>query len=322
MGLGLEDVEDTLDCVIEVELLQLDLALLQQSAQAPDDLSGPLIVAPDIGEDFLQLVQVGGFAASRFGSLGVAQDSSQRLIELVRDRGRQGARGGVTVQMNDFHKTTARFQFCDLTAVTSPAARRSSRTAPAQWREPSSPASGIAPTGSVGENGSRFPAAAGSRIPKRWSCRQSNTGLVKSPGQQEFRGIFAVEDTQREPCRRLADRDRSGNKAAGTAMTYIGLYVDHDRPVGHFGKSRKAFMRNICRPRAVERDARVNDRRIVRQYSHSLPDFSHRQTDQANEFKFASKSGDFLLVMAAYGLTVQRCRPRRFASGSAQALVR
>ena len=87
-------------------------------------------------------------------------------------------------------------------------------------------------------------------------------------------------------------------------MTDVGLRVDHDRPVGHIGKGRETFVGNVRRPRAVESDARVYDGRIIRQRSHALSDLSHWQTDQVDEFKFVSEAGDFLPVMAAYGLTL------------------
>ena len=87
-------------------------------------------------------------------------------------------------------------------------------------------------------------------------------------------------------------------------MADVGLYVDHDRPVGHVGKGRKTFMRNVRYPRTVESDARVYDCRIIRQRSHALPDLRHRQTEQVDELELACECGDFLPVMAAYGLTL------------------
>src|SRR5262244_1122368 len=98
-----------------------------------------------------------------------------------------------------------------------------------------------------------------SLIPNRCSCRQSKTGLLKSP---VVTGIFAVEDTQREPCRRLADRDRGRNKATGTAMTHVGLHVHHDWPIGHFREGRERLIRSIGHSGAIDIDRCVDDRRI------------------------------------------------------------
>ena len=78
----------------------------------PDDVSRALIVPANIGENLLQQMQVGRVLGEQnLGGLGVAQDRSQRLIELVGDRGRQRARGRGPVQMDDFQQAAARFQF-------------------------------------------------------------------------------------------------------------------------------------------------------------------------------------------------------------------
>ena len=87
-------------------------------------------------------------------------------------------------------------------------------------------------------------------------------------------------------------------------MADVGLYVDHDRPVCHVGKGRQAFIRNVRYPRTVESDARVYDCRIIRQLGDTLPDLRHLQTEQVDELEFAGECGDFLPVMAAYGLTL------------------
>ena len=121
-------------------------------------------------------------------------------------------------------------------------------------------------------------------------------------GHRNVRGVFAVEEAQGEPRRRLADRDRRRNKATGTAMADIGFGVDHDRPVGHFGEGRQTFVRNVGRTGAVEGDTRVDDRRIIRQRGDALPYLGHRQTEKVDQFKLGGKGGEFFLVMAAHGL--------------------
>src|SRR5499433_2623956 len=45
-----------------------------------------------------------------------------------------------------------------------------------------------------------------------------------------LRGSLAVEDAQRDPCRRLAYWDRRRNEATGAAIADTGLGIDHDRP--------------------------------------------------------------------------------------------
>jgi hypothetical protein len=123
-------------------------------------------------------------------------------------------------------------------------------------------------------------------------------------GNRNVRSVFAVEDAQCEPRRRLAERDRRRNEATGTAMADVGLCVDDDRPVGHCGEGRETFVRHVGCPRAVVSDTRVYDRRIVRQRSDPLPDLGHRQTEKLDEFKLRREDGDIVLVMVADGLTL------------------
>src|SRR5262249_58448078 len=90
-----------------------------------------------------------------------------------------------------------------------------------------------------------------------------------------LRGSLAVEDAQRNPCRRLAYWDRRRNEATGAAIADTGLGIDHDRPVGDCGEVRKTFVRTP----ALQPEAPANDRRIVRQHGHALSDLGHRQAD-------------------------------------------
>src|SRR5262249_20061334 len=110
-----------------------------------------------------------------------------------------------------------------------------------------------------------------------------------------LRGSLAVEDAQRNPCRRLAYWDRRRNEATGAAIADTGLGIDHDRPVGDSGEGRKTFVRT----RALEHEARVNDRRIVRQHGHALSDLGHRQADKIDELELSGEGGDLFLVVRA-----------------------
>src|SRR5262245_41421855 len=122
-----------------------------------------------------------------------------------------------------------------------------------------------------------------------------------------LRGSLAVEDAQRDPCRRLAYWDRRRNEATGAAIADTGLGIAHERPVGDCGEVRKTFVRT----RALVHEARVNDRRIVRQHGHALSDLGHRQADKIDELELSGEGGDFLLVVPAEGLTLPRVTHQR-----------
>ena len=305
--LGLENVQRLRNCLIEIELPQLDRVPLQQAAQVADDLARALIVAADVGENLLQQIQVGRVLREQdLGRLGIAQDRSQRLIELMRDRSGEGARGGGPVQMNDLDQPPARLQL--------------RRPAPVALEQQQGDQRRLQQHD--GERRQHLPAvllpyarrAKADLAAGRQPALADSEALELAPveygfgeiadGNRDIRDFFAVEDAQGKPRRSFADRDRRRDEATGTAMTYVGLHVDHDRPIGRVGECGKAFMRNICVPRAVERDARIYDCRIIRQLGHALPDLDHRQTDQVDEFKFVGECGDLVLVLAAYGLTL------------------
>src|SRR5437588_9754563 len=84
----------------------------------PDDFSRALIVATDVGQNLLELVQVNGISRDQdLRGLRVAQNGPQRLVEFMRKRGGQHARSSSTVQMDDFQQPTAQLEFCAMAAV-------------------------------------------------------------------------------------------------------------------------------------------------------------------------------------------------------------
>ena len=90
-----------------------------------DDVRGALVVPANVRENLLDPLDVGriGFEIE-LGGLGVALDRAQRLVELMRDRGRQRARGRRAVQMNDLQQPLAQFL---LRASGADGARRAAR---------------------------------------------------------------------------------------------------------------------------------------------------------------------------------------------------
>jgi hypothetical protein len=57
---------------------------LQHGTDAPDDSGRALIVSNDIAEDLAKFLQVHGIRSQEtLRGLGVAQDSCERLVELV-----------------------------------------------------------------------------------------------------------------------------------------------------------------------------------------------------------------------------------------------
>src|SRR5262245_37086443 len=116
---------------------------------------------------------------------------------------------------------------------------------------------------------------------------------IKVPGgDRDLCSLFTVEDAQSNLCCCLAHRDRRCNETASTAITDVGLDIDHDRPVGHVGEGRKTLMRHVGYPGAIESDARVYDCRIIRQRRYPFPDLRHRQSEQVDELELACECGN------------------------------
>ena len=78
--------------IVQIDVLKVDDLLADQGAKALDDFARPLVVAPDVGQDRLQLgdVRRAGFEKDR-RRLGIVENGAQRLIELMRDRRRHFA---------------------------------------------------------------------------------------------------------------------------------------------------------------------------------------------------------------------------------------
>ena len=216
----------------------------------PDDVARTLIVAPNIGEDVLQERQVGRVLREQdLGGLGVAQDRSQRLIELVGDRSRQRAGGRGSVQMDDLQQAAAGFEFARFDgAAARTAARRSTPPETARRQAPLSPASGIGPTGPVGRKRMSLPAGRLlSLIPKRCSCRQSNTGLMKSPSVMGMSaGLLAAENAQYDPRGRLTDQEGWGQSRRSRHGRW--RFRHRSRPAGWPLRRPQRDFRSECRP--------------------------------------------------------------------------
>src|SRR5262245_46258817 len=313
--LRLENMDCITDCIIQIELLQLDLAFLQQSAQVPDDVARALIVTPNIGENVLQLTYVGRVHREEsLGGLGVAQDGAQWLIEFVRDRSRKRASGGGTVQMDNLQEAVSGFELRDLAPTTLEQQPGNHRRL--QQHD--------------GENSQRLPSILVPQVRRtktdfafrRQPARADAEALQLLPVEHQpgeiaaddgnLRGGLAAENAQRDPCGCLSYRDGRRDEAPGAAIADTGFGIDYDRPVGDPGEGRETFMRNVGRPRAVERDARVYDRSIVRQRGHALSDLGHRQADQVDELELSGEGGNFVLVVPADGLALPRVTHQRY----------
>ena len=232
----------------------------------PDDVSRTLIVPPNIGEDVLQERQVGRVLREQdLGGLGVAQDRSQRLIELVGDRSRKRAGGGGPVQMDDLQQPAAGFELRGLTAP--PLEQQPGNHRRLKQHD--------------GKRRDRRPAVLvpQARLPKAYVASRRQAALADSEALQlppvehgldeiafrdgNVRGPFAAENAQYDPRGLLTDQDGVGDKAAGRAMADGGFCIDHDRPVGRFGDRGETFMRKVGHPGAIDVDGRVYDRGIV-----------------------------------------------------------
>ena len=79
----------------QVEPLGRDALPPEQAAHAVDDVAGASVVLADVLEDRGDLGQVGhGLLQEQRSRLGVAQDRTQRLVDLVRERAGQLAHHG------------------------------------------------------------------------------------------------------------------------------------------------------------------------------------------------------------------------------------
>ena len=121
-----------------------------------------------------------------------------------------------------------------------------------------------------------------------------------------LRSAFAIENAQCELGHVFGDRNGGDDEATGAAIPDGGGYVDHDRPVGHFGDGPERLVWNVSHPRAIDIDGCVDDRRTIRQHGHALSDLGHRQAREVDQFEFGSEERDLFLEMAPDGLTLQR----------------
>src|SRR6185437_187723 len=72
------------DEVVDVEIAELERRLLQQASQALDHLAGAVVVAMNIQNDLPDFIQVRRRRLQyQLRRLGVCQDRSERLVELV-----------------------------------------------------------------------------------------------------------------------------------------------------------------------------------------------------------------------------------------------
>ena len=75
---------------VEIDGLPIRLALLQEAAQALDDLRRALVVVDDVPEYFLDLLRDAGTASQQpERGLGDAADGGEGLIQLVREGPRE-----------------------------------------------------------------------------------------------------------------------------------------------------------------------------------------------------------------------------------------
>src|SRR5260370_38919996 len=110
--LGSEDFESERDQVVEIDDLRIVVIVSQQITQVRDDLSGALIGFAYVRENGTNQNQVRWILREQnFRSFGIAEDSPQRLVQLMRNGGRNRAQPGTAVQAHDLRQMPARLQF-------------------------------------------------------------------------------------------------------------------------------------------------------------------------------------------------------------------
>ena len=89
-GLGAQDRCDVAQRCIEVERLPFGLVSRKQRTQPPDHVARTEVVAPDARHDPEQVfAAVAAGLKNQIGSIGARLHGAERLVDLVRDRGRQ-----------------------------------------------------------------------------------------------------------------------------------------------------------------------------------------------------------------------------------------
>ena len=67
-GLHREEFEGLTHDLVEIDVLGLKRRSLQETAQAADHFAGALVVAPDVGQDFPDLLEIGRLSDFRINS--------------------------------------------------------------------------------------------------------------------------------------------------------------------------------------------------------------------------------------------------------------
>ena len=91
-----------------MDFKKYQIRVLDEVIDGIDVLVKRLVIAADVCENFHDLAHIGRIGGKeKLCCFSVAEDGSQRLIELVREGCRQHARGGGAVQMDDFQQPAA-----------------------------------------------------------------------------------------------------------------------------------------------------------------------------------------------------------------------
>ena len=81
-----QEPNDVVDRAVQIQGLQLELALAQQGPHVANDLAGAQIVTADVDQDLPHFIELGRIAVQQLRRVRIAQNGAQRLIDRERFR--------------------------------------------------------------------------------------------------------------------------------------------------------------------------------------------------------------------------------------------
>ena len=105
--------------LVEIYVPDFEGCLLQKAPQAKNDIAGALLVPSNVGDDFPDCTKIGCVRFDhQLHCCRIDANGPERLIDLVRDRGRQLASRRETVDAREFRHSLPRYHFGTLPAPT------------------------------------------------------------------------------------------------------------------------------------------------------------------------------------------------------------